>query len=53
MRLGWEPPKQKTAFDILPLVLQAHGGEPEVFEIPPEIVLETTISHPECVDASC
>ena len=49
MRLGWEPPKSKTAFDVLPLVLQAHGGDPEVFEIPSEIVLETIISHPEFV----
>ena len=46
-RLGWKPPKEQTAFDVLPLVLQAHGGEAQWFTIPPEIVLETTISHPE------
>ena len=46
-QLNWEPPAKKTAFDVLPLVLQANGGTPECFEIPPEIVLECELSHPE------
>ena len=46
-RLGWKSPKEQTAFDVLPLVLQAHGGEAQCFNIPPEIILETAITHPE------
>nr|QNG40941.1 nitric oxide synthase [Placozoa sp. H4] len=34
-------------FDVLPLLLQANGSEPQIFEIPPELVLEVPISHPE------
>ncbi len=49
MRLGWQPPKVRTAWDVLPLVLQASTGEPEIFDIPKEIVLDTVISHPEYV----
>ena len=43
--LGWTPPR--TSFDVLPLVLQANGGDPESFEIPPELVLQCNIKHPE------
>ena len=45
--LYWTPPKERTEFDVLPLVLQANGGDPEMFDIPPEIVIEVQISHPE------
>jgi len=30
----------------LPLVLQANGGAPELFEIPENIVLQVKIKHP-------
>lgn len=43
-KLGWEG--KGGRFDVLPLVLQAHGGDPEFFEIPPEIILEVEIKHP-------
>ncbi|KAK3104726.1 hypothetical protein FSP39_008733 [Pinctada imbricata] len=42
--LGWEG--KNGMFDVLPLVLQANGEEPEVFEIPPDLVLEVDIKHP-------
>jgi len=45
--LDWTPPKERTEFDVLPLVLQANGGDPELFEVPRDIVLEVEISHPE------
>ncbi len=45
--LHWTPPAERTAFDLLPLVLQANGGDPELFEIPLEIVLEVSLTHPE------
>lgn len=45
--LGWTPPKERTEFDVLPLVLQANGGDPELFEIPRDLVLEVEFTHPE------
>ncbi|XP_034647278.1 nitric oxide synthase, brain [Trachemys scripta elegans] len=41
---GWKAPKGQ--FDVLPLLLQANGNDPELFEIPPELVLEVPIRHP-------
>ncbi|XP_010640644.1 nitric oxide synthase, inducible isoform X1 [Fukomys damarensis] len=42
--LGWEP--RYGRFDVLPLVLQADGRDPELFEIPPDLVLEVPVEHP-------
>lgn len=42
--LGWKP--RHGRFDVLPLVLQANGRDPEVFEIPPDLVLEVNMEHP-------
>ena len=44
-RLGWKG--EGTRFDILPLVLQANGQDPDWFEIPNDLVLEVKIRHPE------
>ncbi|KAG9340584.1 hypothetical protein JZ751_021406 [Albula glossodonta] len=44
IELGWEP--KYGLFDVLPLVLQANGGDPQLFEIPPELVLEVPLEHP-------
>ncbi|MGE8001059.1 nitric oxide synthase oxygenase [Lysinibacillus sp. NPDC093190] len=43
--LGWQG--KRTAFDVLPLVVQVDGREPQVFTIPDEYVLEVPIRHPE------
>nr|QCX35688.1 Nitric Oxide Synthase 2b [Nautilus pompilius] len=44
-KLGW---KGKNGwFDVLPLVLSANGEDPEMFEIPPELVLEVNLEHPQ------
>ncbi|KAK3612606.1 hypothetical protein CHS0354_042115 [Potamilus streckersoni] len=43
-KLGWRGKNGK--FDILPLVLQANGHDPELFEIPPNLVLEVNLKHP-------
>lgn len=46
--MGWSPPYGHPGmFDVLPLVLQANGGDPEVFVIPNELVLQVDIVHPE------
>uniref|UniRef100_A0A3P8X274 nitric-oxide synthase (NADPH) n=1 Tax=Cynoglossus semilaevis TaxID=244447 RepID=A0A3P8X274_CYNSE len=44
LQLGWKPPK--TRFDVLPLLLQANGNDPELFEIPEDLILEVPITHP-------
>ncbi|RJF68861.1 nitric oxide synthase [Deinococcus cavernae] len=43
-RLGWEP-SPPTAFDVLPLILQA-GGTLHLYPLPPAAVQEVTITHP-------
>uniref|UniRef100_A0A8C5M157 Nitric oxide synthase n=1 Tax=Leptobrachium leishanense TaxID=445787 RepID=A0A8C5M157_9ANUR len=44
IQLGWKPKYER--FEILPLVLQANGQDPEMFEIPSELILEVTMEHP-------
>ncbi|XP_055513563.1 nitric oxide synthase 2b, inducible [Leucoraja erinacea] len=44
INMGWTP--RYGRFDVLPLVLQANGQDPELFEIPPEVTLEVEIEHP-------
>uniref|UniRef100_A0A803TQ28 Nitric oxide synthase n=1 Tax=Anolis carolinensis TaxID=28377 RepID=A0A803TQ28_ANOCA len=41
---GWRPPFGR--FDVLPLLLQAPDEDPELFPLPPELVLEVPIRHP-------
>ncbi|KAL3869055.1 hypothetical protein ACJMK2_041782 [Sinanodonta woodiana] len=43
-KLGWKG--KNGRFDILPLVLQANEHDPELFEIPPDLVLEVNLKHP-------
>ncbi|XP_030632223.1 nitric oxide synthase 2b, inducible [Chanos chanos] len=45
IQLGWKP--KYGRFDVLPLVLQANGEDPELFEIPPELILEVPMEHPQ------
>ncbi|RNA17686.1 Nitric oxide brain [Brachionus plicatilis] len=44
IKLGWKA--KHGEFDVLPLVLQANGLDPEWFDIPPELILEVNIVHP-------
>jgi nitric oxide synthase oxygenase domain/subunit len=47
-RFGWDGPPDgvKGAHDYLPLVIQAQGAEPELFEMPPECARPVQIHHP-------
>ncbi|MDA0315278.1 MAG: nitric oxide synthase oxygenase [Bacteroidetes bacterium] len=45
MSLGWEG--KKTAFDLLPLVIQRQGEPASWFAIPEEKVFRVALSHPE------
>jgi nitric-oxide synthase len=44
-KLGWEG-GERTPFDLLPLVIQMPYEKPKLFELPPEIVMEVPIHHP-------
>ncbi len=46
-KLGWRG--ERTEFDLLPLVLQANGEPPELFELPKELAMEVHMSHPKFV----
>ncbi|KAL7986985.1 hypothetical protein Chor_005904 [Crotalus horridus] len=44
IQLGWKA--KYGCFDVLPLVLQANGQDPELFELPPDLILEVSMEHP-------
>ncbi|GAA1922650.1 nitric oxide synthase oxygenase [Streptomyces sodiiphilus] len=44
-RLGWQAPG--GAWDLLPLVVEAPGDKPQLFDVPRELVLEVPLSHPD------
>jgi nitric-oxide synthase, bacterial len=44
-QLGWQG--QGTQFDVLPLIIQMPGQKPQLFELPPEVVMEVPITHPD------
>ncbi len=44
-RLGWEG--AGTAYDLLPLVIQAGDAGPQWFSLPQELIMEVPIRHPE------
>nr|XP_055056042.1 nitric oxide synthase 2a, inducible [Misgurnus anguillicaudatus] len=45
IQLGWKP--KYGRFDVLPLVLQANGEDPELFDIPQDLILEVPMEHPQ------
>ena len=44
--LGWRP-EQRTAFTVLPVVIQVGHARSRLFDLPSDAVLEVPISHPE------
>ena len=42
---GWQG--QETQFDVLPLIIQMPGQQPQWFELPKEAVMEVPMMHPE------
>ncbi|PNH01556.1 Nitric oxide synthase, inducible [Tetrabaena socialis] len=47
---GYTPPaeEERTRFDVLPLLLQAHPDQdPKMFSLPPQYVARVPISHPD------
>jgi nitric-oxide synthase len=45
--LGWRPPPNPTAFDVLPLIIETVDEGPRLFRVPADAVLEVPIEHPE------
>ena len=45
MKLGWKG--KGTNFDLLPLVLQSNGHDPDYFDYPPGLVMEVDLVHPQ------
>ncbi|MEK8132270.1 nitric oxide synthase oxygenase [Paenibacillus filicis] len=43
--LGWQGAGKP--FDVLPLVIRMQGETPKLYDIPPELVLEVPIEHPD------
>lgn len=45
--LGWRRPTPPGRFDVLPLMISGPLGRPELFDVPPDAVLEVAVRHPE------
>ena len=41
--MGWQPPSPRTAFDVLPIVIDTPGGEAQMFHLPREVVHQVDI----------
>ncbi|WUV06268.1 nitric oxide synthase oxygenase [Amycolatopsis sp. NBC_01488] len=46
-RLGWRPPERRGSFDVLPLLIEAVPGDPRLFTLPADAVLEVPLTHPD------
>jgi len=46
LALGWTPPARRSAFDLLPWLIQGAGERPRLFQPPPGLIREVPISHP-------
>ncbi|MGB0335047.1 MAG: nitric oxide synthase oxygenase [Opitutales bacterium] len=47
IEMGWQPPRERSAFDPLPLIIDFPGYSPKLYQLPQEAILEVPISHPE------
>lgn len=48
----WQPPAVKTAFDVLPIVIEPPGRPPRLYEVPPEAAALVDIRHPEAASVA-
>ncbi|MCC5664889.1 nitric oxide synthase oxygenase [Nostoc sp. CHAB 5784] len=46
IKFGWQPPESRTAYDILPLVIEPGEQEPKMYHWNRDEVLEVEIEHP-------
>ena len=51
VKFGWDPPEEKSDFDILPILISDEEttglDHPVIFELPKEAILEVEIDHPD------
>ncbi len=47
VRRGWRPPTQRSAFDVLPLVVETLEEGPQMFPLPEDAVHEVELEHPD------
>ncbi|KAF9465429.1 nitric oxide synthase [Collybia nuda] len=47
IELGWVPPKNKTRFDLLPVIVMAEGDLPVIVELPANLSRLIQIRHPQ------
>lgn len=45
--LGWQPPARPGPHDILPFIIRDAGGQRHLYELPPGVVRQIAITHPE------
>jgi nitric-oxide synthase len=45
--LGWRAPRPRGRFDVLPLIMQGSGEEPQWHELPSRSVLQVPLAHPD------
>jgi len=45
-RLGWRPPRQPGAFDLLPWILSGPDGSPQLVPLPSDAVRQVRLRHP-------
>jgi nitric-oxide synthase len=46
LELGWQPPSERTAFDLLPWIVAGARERPRLFPLPPGLVREVSLRHP-------
>lgn len=47
IELGWEPPKERGSFDLLPWIISGRSGCPKLFPVAAAAIAEVPIQHPE------
>ena len=47
LKLGWQPPSPRGAFDLLPWIISGSDGVPVIFPLAREIIPEVEIEHPD------
>jgi nitric-oxide synthase len=46
LALGWQPPAERSRFDLLPWIVAGRNGRPQLFSFTRGLVREVTLRHP-------
>jgi nitric-oxide synthase len=47
INMGWQPPALRSAFDVLPLLIETPRDGRRLYTLPSQVVLEVPLRHPE------